>query len=195
MCQVVLIHLEDPKRALAEMARILRPGGLIMCKEPDNMSSTIVQHFNSTRELSVYEKLLSIKVTLMANRGRIARGQGDNSLGPKIPHMLAELGMTDIDIRLNDKVHFLEPPYDSPAQQTALENVSKQWLENKTRRDTWRQREKEEYMAGGGAPEEYEQSEKIGDELLDEYRQQLDDQTYYACGGGLFYVIKGSKPV
>jgi SAM-dependent methyltransferase len=193
MCQVVLIHLEDPQHALAEMVRILKPGGLIMCKEPDNMSSSIVQHFNSSRELTIDERLLSIKIALVANKGRIARGQGDNSLGPKVPHMLAELGMTDIDIRLNDKVHFLEPPYDSPAQQVALENVSRQWS-NKTRRETWIKREKEEFIAGGGSAEEYARMEGIADEFFDDYKQQIEDRVFYACGGGLLYVIKSRKP-
>jgi len=193
MCQVVLIHLKHPMQALAEMVRILKPGGLIMCKEPDNMSSSVVQHYNSTRELSIEEKLLGIRVALTANKGRIARGQGDNGLGPKIPHMLAQLGMIDIDIRLNDKVHFLEPPYDSPAQRTRLDNLSKQLL-NKARRDTLRQREKEEFLAGGGSPEEYAGMEKIADEIFDDFKRQLEEKIYYACGGGLFYVIKGRKP-
>ncbi len=193
MCQVVLIHLEHPRRALEEMIRVLKPGGLIMCKEPDNMSSPMVQHFNSIRELSIEEKLLSLKVILTGNRGRIARGHGDNSLGPKIPHMLAELGMTQVDIRLNDKVHHVEPPYDTPAQQTRLEMLTKQLL-NTERRRTLMEREEEEFVAGGGSPEEYARIKKISDELLAEFKRQLEAGTYYACGGGLFYVIIGRKP-
>ena len=41
MCQVILMHLEKPKKALEEMVRIVKPGGLIMCNEPDNLSTML----------------------------------------------------------------------------------------------------------------------------------------------------------
>ncbi|MCP4646257.1 MAG: methyltransferase domain-containing protein, partial [bacterium] len=40
MCQTLLMHLEFPEKALAEMVRVTKPGGLIMCNEPDNLSSS-----------------------------------------------------------------------------------------------------------------------------------------------------------
>ena len=40
-CQTVLIHVADPARALAEMRRVTRPGGLILAAEPDNLANTL----------------------------------------------------------------------------------------------------------------------------------------------------------
>ncbi len=193
MCQVLLIHLEKPEAALREMVRILKPGGLIMCKEPDNLSSATVQHFNSMRDMSVEENLLRLKIQLVSNQGRIAQGQGDCSIGSKVPHMLKTLGLTDIGIRTNDKVHYLEPPYDTPLQKVAYEKVSEQVL-NDNRRQVIMKREREHFIAGGGSPEEYDRYKKMSDDMVEDFRQQLDAGTYYACGGGLFYVIKGRKP-
>src|SRR5262249_22670648 len=34
-CQTLLIHLDEPERAVAEMARVVRPGGLVLCSEPN----------------------------------------------------------------------------------------------------------------------------------------------------------------
>jgi ubiquinone/menaquinone biosynthesis C-methylase UbiE len=39
-CQTVLIHLGDPSRALTEMVRVLEPGGLMLCVEPDNFATS-----------------------------------------------------------------------------------------------------------------------------------------------------------
>jgi ubiquinone/menaquinone biosynthesis C-methylase UbiE len=193
MCQVLLIHLEKPEAALKEMIRVLKPGGLIMCKEPDNLSSATVQHFNSMRDLSVEENLLRLKIELVSNQGRITLGQGDCSIGSKVPHMLKTLGMVDIGVRTNDKVHYLEPPYDTPMQKVAYEKVSEQVLKEE-RREVIMKREREHFIAGGGSPEEYDRYRKISDEMVEDFRGQLDAGTYYACGGGLFYVIKGRKP-
>lgn len=35
MCQTTLMHMERPSDVLAEMVRITRPGGVVMCKEPE----------------------------------------------------------------------------------------------------------------------------------------------------------------
>jgi len=36
-CQTLLIHLKNPEIALKEMIRIAKPGGLIICAEPNNI--------------------------------------------------------------------------------------------------------------------------------------------------------------
>ncbi len=58
MCQVLLIHLEKPELALAEMVRVAKPGGLIMCKEPDNLSAALAWGYSSTPALDLEEELL-----------------------------------------------------------------------------------------------------------------------------------------
>lgn len=193
MCQVVLMHLEKPEAALTEMVRVTRPGGLIMCNEPDNLSSMLVKKYNSIPELSTEELLLSFKIALICNKGRIKLGQGDTNIGIKVVHMMNELGLTNIDARINDGVWFIEPPYEGPIQQHRLKIAKKNMLDEKEYK-FWEERTKEEFLAGGGNPEEYDRYIAIGDRLRPIIKEQIEKDEFFACGSNDLYIIKGTKP-
>jgi SAM-dependent methyltransferase len=193
MCQALLMHLEKPELALAEMARVAIPGGLIMCKEPDNLSPMLAKRHWSLPELDIEDQLLLAKVAIICNKGRIKLGQGDNSIGTRVPRMMNELGLKDIGIRLNDRVFYLEPPYEDPLQKHSLESVKKELLDEK-RRKIFMDRGKKEFLAGGGNPEEFDRYRKINDRVMSILRQQIEDGQYFACGSTDFYIIKGRRP-
>ncbi len=193
MCQALLIHLEKPDKALAEMIRVAKPGGLIMCIEPDNLSVLLEKWYWSLPELSIDEQLLFKKVALICNEGRIKLGQGDGSIGNKVPFMMNKLGLGEIGIRQNDAVCYIEPPYEGPRQQVLLEHVKKQWLDQERYR-TWMDRERKEFIAGGGNPVEYEHYREIHERNMRAFRQQIKDGEYFVCGSGHIYIIKGRKP-
>ena len=67
MCQTLLMHLEKPELTLAEMVRVAKPGGLIMCIEPDNLSTSLAKPCWSIPELDIEEELLIKKVYLICN--------------------------------------------------------------------------------------------------------------------------------
>ncbi len=192
MCQALLMHLEKPELALAEMARVAKPGGLIMCNEPDNLSPMLAKRHWSLPELDIEEQLLLAKIVIISNKGRIKLGQGDNSIGTRVPRMMKELGLTDIGVRLNDRVFYVEPPYPDPLQKHSLESVKKELLDEK-RREIFMDRGKKEFLAGGGDPKEFEHYREINDRVMSILRQQIDDGKYFACGSTDFYIIKGRK--
>ncbi len=194
MCQALLMHLEKPDLALAEMIRVTKPGGLIMCNEPDNLSVALEKAYTSLPELEVEEQLLSAKIVLISNKGRIQLGRGDFGIGPKIPMMMEKLGLEEIDLRLNDRVFHLEPPYESPIQQHQLEGVKKRWLpKDEKEYEFWLEREKEEFQAGGGKPEEFDRIRKVADRIRTICRQQIENCAYFVCHASHLYIIKGRK--
>ena len=194
MCQVLLTHLEKPEEALAEMIRVAKPRGLIMCIEPDNLSVLLEKWYWSLPELSIDEQLLLKKVALISNKGRIKLGQGDDGIGNKVPFMMSKLGLVEIGIRQNDAVCYIEPPYKGPRQQALLDHVKKQWLDE-DRRKTWMDRERKHFMAGDGDPKEYDRYREIHERNMQAFRQQIKDEKYCVCGSGHIYIIKGRKPV
>jgi SAM-dependent methyltransferase len=192
MCQVILMHLESPQKALAEMVRVAKPGGLIFCNESDVLSQMMALYHTSLPEFSLEERLLSVKVSLTINQGRIKLGQGDFNIGVKIPHMMKELGLVDIGVRLNDRVHFLEPPYEGENQQDQLNKLKQQFFDEE-RYKVWINREKEEFLAGGGDPEDWDRVAEISRRRIAIMREQMEKNEYFSCGSGDFYVIKGRK--
>jgi len=193
MCQTLLMHLKEPELALSEMMRVVKPEGLIMCQEPDNLSSMLANRYSSLPELDLEEQMLCTKVALICNKGRIKLGQGDNSIGTKIPQMMKKLGLTEIGIRLNDRVWYLEPPYEGSLQKHQMDQLKKERLDEK-RHKIWIDQEKEEFLAGGGDPQEYDRYREIDDRIMPILRQQIEDGEFFACNSSDFYIIKGRKP-
>jgi SAM-dependent methyltransferase len=193
MCQTLMMHLEKPKEAIKEMIRVLKPGGLFMCKEPDNLSVAISRHFYSAFQFSHEDLILQTKIQLTINDGRIKLGRGDQSIGNKIPHILSELGMRQIDIRMNERVHFLEPPYESKEQKNLLKIVRTQHTDEKEKK-YWNERNREEFEAGGGDPADYKHWIKLMDKFRAAVKKQYDRKEYVCCAGKYFYIIKARKP-
>jgi SAM-dependent methyltransferase len=190
MCQTLLMHLEKPGLALSEMVRVAKPGGLIMCNEPDNLSSALAKPCWSLPELDIEEEVLFKKVYLICHKGSIKLGRGDDSIGSQVPVMMEKLGLVDIEARLNDKVGFLHPPYEGPHQQNSIYMIKKRVLDQS---EFWMERTREEFLVGGGAPDEFERYRKTSDRIRLIFQKQLEDGVYTVCGHGFFYVIKGRK--
>ena len=187
-CQTLLMHLAEPERCLAEMVRVVRPGGVVVCNEPDNSPgsygyiSTYVPGWEETVEDAANEWRIYF--------GRKARGLGDAAVGPHIPEMMHRLGLVDIDGRQNEKVFFLVPPYDTPVQK----HLKKMMVENFQRREERKEEAFENYLAGGGAPEEFERLwdkwEKRGQDMV----AALERGDLLMAGAGNFYIFIGRKP-
>jgi SAM-dependent methyltransferase len=193
MCQALMIHLEHPEKALAEMIRVAKPGGLIMCIEPDNLSVLLENWYWSLPEPSIDDQLLLKKVALICHAGRIKLGQGDSSIGNKVPFIMNRLGLVEIGIRQNDTVCYIEPPYEGSRQKALLENVKKQWLDE-DRRKAWMDRERKHFIAGGGDSAEYDRYREIQERNMQAFQQQIKDGKYLVCGSGHIYIVKGRKP-
>jgi SAM-dependent methyltransferase len=79
-CQTVLIHLRDPAAAIAEMRRVTRPGGLVAVAEPNNLTETLFLD-SISNQAGVDEIVERVRFQLTCERGKVALGEGDNSLG------------------------------------------------------------------------------------------------------------------
>jgi ubiquinone/menaquinone biosynthesis C-methylase UbiE len=190
-CQTVLLHLARPLDALREMLRILRPGGLLVCVEPNNLWNYLA--FTSlTAAESVETIVRRFEFWLRYHRGKVAAGQGDHTLGDLLPGYFAEVGLAEIAVHQSDRAAAIFPPYDSPAQQALLEQEQ---TSNSSATGPWNREEVRHCVLDGGGTEEFFEREFA--ELLAKFSQEqsaISAGTFHAAGGGLSYLVSGRKP-
>jgi SAM-dependent methyltransferase len=192
-CQTVLIHMPDPGAAVDEMVRVVRPGGLILAAEPNNVARALMFDSVSFHD-PVDEILARARLQLICERGKAALGEGNNSIGDLVPSLFAERDLVDVCVYLNDKADILLPPYDSPAQRATLEEYAdfkhrgfwSGWSREVTRRY---------FLAGGGREGEFEALWLVAIGGSDKIDKAIADRTYAGReGAGIGYLIAGRKP-
>lgn len=192
-CQTLLIHVADVPTVLGEMCRVLRPGGLLLVAEPNNLAGMLVA--DSTTGDQPTDKLVErVAFALICERGKAALGEGDNSVGDLLPGYFAQAGLLDIQTFLNDKTFALVPPYSSPAQRALrtamLEDAkSDRWV-GRSASDT-----KRYYLAGGGDENEFEVRWQRRLSEAREAAHRLTANQLHTAGGGLQYVVSGRRSV
>lgn len=197
MCQTLLMHLPEPEKALAEMVRITKPGGTVFCKEPDNLTAGMGIPGSSLPQHGIDDLLFLAKISLLCAKGRQRMGLGSEDIGARLPLMMKEAGLADIDARMNDLPRLVIPPYHNERQRHILE-LSRVGLKHSSgNAQSRRFKMKDSLLAGGGTEADFRRYIRLtGSGSLQNrlYRKQVLDGTWYHFGAGPFYVVKGTKP-
>ena len=93
--RLVLVNVPRPEEVVAEMVRLVRPGGAIALHEPDSTTQ------RCDPPLDAQTRLLQI-LSMYAEMNGI-----DRAIGLRVPRMLRELGV--IDVRVNPLIHVYPP--------------------------------------------------------------------------------------
>jgi SAM-dependent methyltransferase len=188
-CQTVLMHLAAPERGLAEMIRVVRPGGLVLCVEPNNLFNMFERSSNA---VSTEDHIAEYAFWVRWQAGKLSLGEGDNSLGERLPGLFAAAGLTDIRVHLNDQAIPLFPPYDLPAQRAML--LDEQQTEARGT-STWDVAGLERYFfAGGGDRPALDAQVARMKHKAKLRRDAIARGEFHEAGGGLVYLVSGRKP-
>ncbi len=189
-CQTVLIHLPDPAAAIAEMARVTKPGGLVAVAEPNNLTESLLLD-SITNDASVDTILDLVRLQLTCERGKIALGEGDNSLGDRVPGLFVARGLSEVAVHVNDKATAVFPPYTTDDQRAFTEDAR-----DRVARRLWNWSEADArrlFLAGGGEADRFPELFARAFASREAIVRGLDDSRFHGIIGGEFYLVAGRK--
>ena len=192
-CQTLLIHVKDVKMAVKEMIRVLKPGGLFLCAEPNNFGNTAANYVDNP--LMAWDELSDLlELEYTCTQGKFKVGEGHQSAGHIIPTALYECGWTDIHVNTNNQCALIAPPYSDLGSKTMIQFM----------RDTYNsgaanvlggteENCKRYFLEGGGKESSFPHLWSLARQHLKETIAQIDAGTFVAAGGHIHYLVWGHK--
>ncbi len=192
-CQTLLMHLADVAAAAREMTRVLRPGGLLAVVEWDNLAGNTA-HLNTSLGTSVEDRVELFHFQALCERGKVALGGGDSSVGALLPGLFRGLGLEEVRSYTSDRCLMLHPPYDAADMAIALREEL-----------AWAKRgmsfffgseldARRFYLAGGGDEARFERLWTIAANWSEAFQRAVERGDYHAARGRVAYLVSGRRP-
>jgi SAM-dependent methyltransferase len=191
-CQTLLIHVHEVELAIAEMIRVLRPGGVLVLCEPDNRAGNLALLGGEPR-VSDDDVLAIVELVLAYERGKIALREGDSSVGSRLPGLLAAAGLHDVQAFANPNCISLWPPYEEPRMRTCLEQ-ERTWFEQGVSPLLGSRHDVHRMVIAGGGDQAFDRGWAALMRFTERRLSAVDTGAHHAAGGFVFYYVAGRKP-
>ncbi|OYD13909.1 hypothetical protein CH330_09790 [candidate division WOR-3 bacterium JGI_Cruoil_03_51_56] len=192
VAHVVFCHLAEPEKALDELIRVTKRGGCIAVFDNAIGGGDGVS-WNNIHRPTIREKLFNYEVVFRMIAGRKKLGQGDYQVGCYVPGWMEARGLKNVDVRSNERVFWIAPPYRSPAQKTVYRNTRERIKEHKPGSDIDKDVIKQ--MRTGGADKKMiSKYRRLAGKRSKQFRKAIAAGTAAFTGSGQFWCIWGFKP-
>jgi SAM-dependent methyltransferase len=191
-CQTVLIHVRDPIETLREMVRVVKPGGAVICVEPCNLASTT---FVSApiEDISIDERCDDYRYLLLCEKGKIAAGEGDSSLGSKLAHLFHLVGLDNVQSYLSDKAHPLLPPYEGEESSVCIAEIVDSLGNERTKLSHQQDDRWIAALKDTGAKDFVEQYRRHNAHYVKTLPAMIKSGTFWDSGAAVMYLVSATK--
>lgn len=193
IAHVVFCHLNEPEKALDEMIRVTRRGGCIAVFD-NAMSDGGGAGWSNVCEPMIAEKMENYAIALRHSLGRKRLGHGDYSVGCRVPSWMSARGLRNVDVRTNERVHWIAPPYSAPGQRTTYRNMKERFRDLKPGSTWFDKAIAEELRAGGCRESTIRKFFRVMRQDDIRFRKAVTAGTAAFAGSGPFWCIWGFKP-
>ncbi|KOY17405.1 class I SAM-dependent methyltransferase [Paenibacillus xylanivorans] len=104
-----LLHMDDSVKILQKMIESVLDGGRIICFEPHWIGNMANYHVEGVEQSEIIK--LGVLQRLF-EQDHIRTGK-DGNIGMRLPIVMSQLGLTNVECRMSDKVNFLDQNLDS----------------------------------------------------------------------------------
>ncbi|MFO1256827.1 MAG: class I SAM-dependent methyltransferase [Gammaproteobacteria bacterium] len=191
-CQSLLIHVENIEIAIAEMLRVLKPGGRIIIAEPLKMIPMISCNPQLSFEM-IDEYFDSVKFELICHRGKYTLGDGSMSATDDLVDILLKLGVNKIESYLSDKISLMTPPFSSPEEKSWISDLKNNYTSDII--DWSKDQTKKYFVAGGGDANDFDRHWKRAREDTKLLIDHFQNHTESFISSKLMCLISGIKPL
>lgn len=108
-CHAVLMHIAQPERAIGEMVRVTRHGGMVIACEANRNAHNALFHIHETNE----QENAPLELFQTLHREIRLQTGVDYNIGVKVPILLHQAGLKNVAARMSDAVRLLLPPVDT----------------------------------------------------------------------------------
>jgi ubiquinone/menaquinone biosynthesis C-methylase UbiE len=119
LSHTVLMHVPHPVKALQEMIRVTRSGGMVITCEANRNAHNALLHIS---EVSHQERV-PLELFQAINLEIYKRTGVDHNIGIKMPVLMHQAGLKDVQARLSDAVRCLFPPLDNEYKQKLFKAI------------------------------------------------------------------------
>lgn len=171
ICQTLLMHLDEPTRAILEMKRVTKKGGRVVAIEPDYVGESFFDTAYETMDLTLKERVKLWRWERILTVGKKKMGKGDNEIGLKVPYLFFKSGLRIVDVRCLDRVFWLVPPYQG--HELELKHIMlppESWVEKLDMRT--------EFLAGGGTEKEWSEYLSLMKKAHRIHQKQIKEKTF-----------------
>jgi SAM-dependent methyltransferase len=171
MCQTLLTHVPDPTAVVAEMARVLKPGGGFFAAEWTDRALSSIPPVDNVLPRSVAREAETYRLTRTYSEGRRALGRGDDEAGLRAPLFALQAGLQVVDVRFSDRLWHAIPPYAKSSEQDWVDGA-RSWASDPVDDElsAWAA---ENIEAGGGTPDDVDRYVELTESAEDK-RQWRD---------------------